>query len=68
MVNIRNVPTVVVDIWKVASWYNPLLDGIYHTAIGIYHMVYTMQYTMIYSMVYTVIYGMVYMGGIYLGI
>jgi hypothetical protein len=35
-------------IWKVASWYIPLLDGIYHAAIGIYHMVYTMVYTMVY--------------------
>jgi hypothetical protein len=40
-------------IWKVASWYIPLLDGIYHAEIGKYHMVYTMHYTMIYSMVYT---------------
>jgi hypothetical protein len=31
-------------IWKVASWYIPLLDGIYHEAIGIYHMVYTIWY------------------------
>jgi hypothetical protein len=31
---------VIAAIWKVASWYIPLLDGIYHEAIGIYHMVY----------------------------
>jgi hypothetical protein len=33
-------------IWnlKVASWYIPLLDGIYHAAIGIYHIVYTIWY------------------------
>jgi hypothetical protein len=32
------------SIWKVASWYKQLLDGIYHEAIGIYHMVYTIWY------------------------
>jgi hypothetical protein len=37
------------DIWKVSSWYIPLLDGIYHEPIGIYHMVYTMIYTMVYT-------------------
>jgi hypothetical protein len=40
------VPDIM--IWKVASWYIPLFDGIYHEAIGIYHMVYTMIYTMVY--------------------
>jgi hypothetical protein len=28
-------------IWKVAPWYIPLFDGIYHTSNDIYHMVYT---------------------------
>jgi hypothetical protein len=46
-------PVAQARIWKVASWCIPLLDGIYHAAIGKYHMVYTMVYNMIYSMVYT---------------
>jgi hypothetical protein len=43
-------------IWKVASWYIPLLDGIYHDnwyiPCGIYHMIYTMIYTV--TMVYII--------------
>jgi hypothetical protein len=42
-------------IWKVASWYIPLLDGIYYAAICIYHMVYTIWY-MVYTMIYTMVY------------
>jgi hypothetical protein len=44
--SIPSESSLALYIWKVAAWYIPLLDGLYHVAIGIYHwhVVYTIWY------------------------